>query len=284
MVDQRTMTQLLQAPTEGYDDAIVVPDMVKTLLLDKKSQNQAPAIVRAVEESYDKLCELARTPFNEHCSAVLLKKLPEKLGDPDKFLIPCDFSEKAECLAMADLGTSINLMPLSVWNKLSLPNLSPTSMTLKLADRLISRPVGVAEDVYVKVGSFYYLADFVVVDFDADPRVLLILGRSFLKTGRALIYVFEGRVFTGSSGDFLLEKVDAFLALEDDPTSLEVDQSYLNPEGDILLLAALFNDDPSLPPQNQGNYLPEVRKELKICEAKTDKSSIDEPPEVRQTS
>nr|GEZ18722.1 reverse transcriptase domain-containing protein [Tanacetum cinerariifolium] len=101
---------------------------------------------------------------------VLLKKLPEKLGDPDKFLIPCDFLGMDECLALADLSTSINLMPLSVWNKLSLPELSLTFMTLELVDRSISRPVGVAEDVFVKVGTFHFPADFVVVDFDADLR------------------------------------------------------------------------------------------------------------------
>nr|GFC37003.1 reverse transcriptase domain-containing protein [Tanacetum cinerariifolium] len=80
--------------------------------------------------------------------------------------------------------------------------------------------------------------------------------------------------------DFLLEEVDAFLALEDDPASPKVDQSYYDPEGDILLLEAFLNDDPSLPPTNQGNYMPQVRKELRICEAKTDKSSIDELLEV----
>nr|GFB44141.1 reverse transcriptase domain-containing protein [Tanacetum cinerariifolium] len=119
------------------DDLILMPKFgpsIKSLLTNK-----------------DKLCELARTPLNEHCLAVLLKKLPEKLGDLDKFLIPCDFSRKAECLAFANLGASINLMPLSVWNNLSLPDLSPTCMTLELADRSISHPVGVAEDVYVKV-------------------------------------------------------------------------------------------------------------------------------------
>nr|GEY33804.1 reverse transcriptase domain-containing protein [Tanacetum cinerariifolium] len=79
-----------------------------------------------------------------------------------------------------------------VWNKLSLPELYPTCMTLELVDRLISRLIGVAEDVFVKVGTFHFLADFVVVDFDADPRVPLILGRSFVKTERALIDVFEG--------------------------------------------------------------------------------------------
>nr|GEV95971.1 reverse transcriptase domain-containing protein [Tanacetum cinerariifolium] len=94
--------------------------------------------------------------------------------------------------ALADFGASINLMPLSMWNKLSLPKLSPTCMTLELADRSISHPVRVAKYVYVKVGTFHFLADFIVVDFDADPRVPLIPRRSFLKIGRALIDVYEG--------------------------------------------------------------------------------------------
>nr|GEX03364.1 reverse transcriptase domain-containing protein [Tanacetum cinerariifolium] len=142
----------------------------------------------------EKLFELARTPLNEHCSVILLKKLPEKLKDLGKFLIPCDFPGMDECLALANLGASINLMPLSVWKKLSLPGLSPTCMTLELTDRSISRPVGVAEDVSVKVGKFHFPADFVVVDFDADPRVPLILRSSFLKIGRALIDVYEGEL------------------------------------------------------------------------------------------
>nr|GEV54760.1 reverse transcriptase domain-containing protein [Tanacetum cinerariifolium] len=97
----------------------------------------------------------------------------------------------AKCLALADLGASINLMQLYVWNKLSLPDLSLTCMTLELVNRLISQLVGVTEDVFIKVGTFHFSTDFVVVDFDADPRVPLILGRSFLKTGRSLIDVFE---------------------------------------------------------------------------------------------
>ncbi|GKC94331.1 reverse transcriptase domain-containing protein, partial [Tanacetum coccineum] len=94
------------------------------------------------------------------------------------------------CHALADLGASINLMPLSFWKKLSLPDLTPTRMTLELADRSITHPKGLAEDVYVKVGKFHFPTDFVVVDFEADPRVPLILGRSFLRTGRALIDVY----------------------------------------------------------------------------------------------
>ncbi|GJR94550.1 reverse transcriptase domain-containing protein [Tanacetum coccineum] len=295
---------------------------------------------------------MARTTLNEHCPAVILNKLPEKLGDPSKFLITCNFSRMDECLALADLGASINLMPLSVWKNISLPELTPTCMNLELADRSITQPIGIAEDVNVKVGKFQFPADFVVVDFDADPRVTLILGRSFLKTERALIDVYEGELtlrvgkeavtfnldqtsryssnyndnsvnridviemaceeysqeVLGSSdviassnptpyydpivstssltltpfgdSDFLLEEVDAFLALEDDPTSPEVDESYYDLEGDILLLESFLNNDPSLPPPTKGNYLPKIRKELKVCEAKNDKSSIDEPPEV----
>ncbi|GKA27722.1 reverse transcriptase domain-containing protein [Tanacetum coccineum] len=150
--------------------------------------------IKSLLNNKEKLFELAKTPLNEHFSAVLLNKLPEKLGDPGKFIIPCDFPRMDECLALADLGASINLMPLSVWKKLSLLELNPTCMTLELADRLISRPIGIAEDVYVKVGKFQFPADFVVADFDADPRVPLILGRSFLKTGRAFIDVYEGEL------------------------------------------------------------------------------------------
>nr|GFA32253.1 reverse transcriptase domain-containing protein [Tanacetum cinerariifolium] len=101
----------------------------------------------------DKLFKLTKTPLNENCSAVVLKKLPEKLGDPGRFLIPCDFTEFDNCLALADLGANINLMPLSIWKKLRLPTLNDTKMVLELADRTISKPTGVAENVFVKVES-----------------------------------------------------------------------------------------------------------------------------------
>nr|GEW29659.1 hypothetical protein [Tanacetum cinerariifolium] len=249
---------------------------------------------------------------------ILMPKLgltiQKKLGDPGKFLIPCDFSRMDECLALADLGASINLMPLFVWNKLSLPELSPTCMTLELAD---------------------------LVDFDADPRVPLILERSLLKTGRALIDVYKGEltlrvgkeaitfnldqtsryfanydamsvnridlidiaceeysqevlgffmsdnptpsmepIVSNSSptltpfgnSDFLLEETDAFLAIDDEPISLEIDDCYYDSKGDILLLEEFLNDDPSSPP------LPP--QELKVIEPTNEKSSMDEPPVV----
>nr|GFC16994.1 hypothetical protein [Tanacetum cinerariifolium] len=97
--------------------------------------------------SRQKLSKMARTSMNEHCSAVILNKLPKKLGDPGKFLIPCKFP---------DLGAGINLMPLSVWKELALSELTQTCMTLELADRSVFKLIGIANDVKVKVGMFHF--------------------------------------------------------------------------------------------------------------------------------
>ncbi|GJY71813.1 reverse transcriptase domain-containing protein [Tanacetum coccineum] len=236
----------------------------------------------------EKLVELAKILLNENCSAMLLKKLPEKLGDPGKFLIPCNFPGIDVCHALADLG--------------------------------------LAEDVFVKVGKFHFPTDFVVVDFEADPRVPLILGRSFLRTGRALIDVYGEEItlrvdneavtfnldqttrysstndksvnridiidavceeyapellgFPNSSGgnptptsepftsEFILEEIEAYL--KDDSISPEIDHADCNPEEDICLIEKLLNNDPfQLPPMD-----------LKQSEVTEAKSSIEEPPEL----
>ncbi|GJV22006.1 reverse transcriptase domain-containing protein [Tanacetum coccineum] len=235
-----------------------------------KALAQMPKYAKMLKDlltNKEKLLELANTPLNENCSAVLLKKLPEKLGDPTKFLIPCDFSELEECVALADLGANINLMPPSVWKKLMLPELIPT------------------------LGKFMFPADFVVVDYDIDPRVPLILGRPFLRKARALVDVHGEeltlrvgderltfnksiRPLSGSptpssdpvvaslspsltpfrDSDFLLEETDAFLAL-DDLIPPEIDNEIYDSEGDILFLENLLNDDPTkdLPPKELKN-------------------------------
>nr|GFB30743.1 reverse transcriptase domain-containing protein [Tanacetum cinerariifolium] len=232
----------------------------------------------------DKLTELTKMPLTENCSAVVLKRLPEKLGDPERFLIPCDFLKFDNCLALADLGESINLMSLSIWKKLKLPTLNDTKMVLELADRTISKPTGVAENVFVKVGKFYFPADFVVLDFVADARVPLILGRPFLNEVTTPYY--EPIVSNSSQNltpfnesDFLLiEEADAFIAIHDEPISPEFNATYYDPEGDILILEALLNNDPE-PPTNQKDYFPSVRKDLKVVEPKN-QSSDDIPPKV----
>nr|GFB91004.1 hypothetical protein [Tanacetum cinerariifolium] len=213
------------------------------------------------------------------------------------------------------LGASINLMPLSVWKGLSLPELTPTCMTLELTDRSVSKPIDIAKDVSVKVGVFHFPADFVVVDFEPDPR-----GELTLRIGhKAITYNLDQTsrysakydqmtankfdvtdeacedptpsddpiVFTASptltpfeDSDFLLfEEADAFLGLEDDLDSPELDPSYYDSEGDILSLKAILNSIPSPPLPNHEKSVLSFKEELKACEAKTIKSSIDEPPE-----
>ncbi|GJR66010.1 reverse transcriptase domain-containing protein [Tanacetum coccineum] len=148
-------------------------------------------MVKDLLSNKEKLLELAITPLNENCSTVLQKKLPKKLGDTRRFLIPCDFYGLESCMALADLGASINLMPLSVWKTLYLLKLTPTRMTLELATRTVAYLAGIAEDVFVQVGKFTFSSDFVVVDYDVDPRVPIILGRPFLRTTHALVDVHD---------------------------------------------------------------------------------------------
>ncbi|GJV38339.1 reverse transcriptase domain-containing protein [Tanacetum coccineum] len=249
----------------------------------------------------EKLFKLANTPVNENCSAVILKKLPEKLGDLGKFLIPCNFPEIVECLALADLGASINLMPLSIWRKLSLPELTPTQMILELTYRSTTKPTGIAEDVFVRVGKFHFLADFVVVDYVVDPRVPLILGRPFLRTARALIDVYACEEYSqkvlgfsdnSESGnptpiskliivisslsltpfegdDFILEEIEACFASDSVPPG--INDVEFDPEGDIRLIEEMLNKD---------TYSPHPPKDLKCEELKSVKSSVDEPPEL----
>ncbi|GJZ52051.1 reverse transcriptase domain-containing protein [Tanacetum coccineum] len=211
-----------------------------------------------------------------------------------------------ECLALADLGASINLMPLSVWKQLSLPELTSTRMTLELANRSTVHPKGVAEDVFVKVGKFYFLADFVVVDYDVDPRVPLILGRPFLRTARALIDGYDvtceecaqevpgfsdsslsgnptpsDAIFASSSpsftpfegGHFILEEIETFLHTSVELSNL--DDDYYDTERDILYLEKLLNEDPSptLPPMKNDD--------LKQVDVTLTKPSIEELPELK---
>ncbi|GKA48236.1 reverse transcriptase domain-containing protein, partial [Tanacetum coccineum] len=256
---------------------------------------------RKLNNNKDKIIGLIKTPVNENCSAVILKKFPQKLGDLGRFLIPCDFPEMDECLALADLGASINLIPLSVWEKLNLPDLTKTRMILELADRTISTPTGIAEDVFVKVGTFLFLADLVVVDYITDPQVPLILGRPFLRTAQALIDVHACEEFAQEvlgllnisksgnptpalepilstsppsltpfeGGDFILEEIKACLISKSIP--LGFDDAYFDPKEDLLTLERLLNSDPSstLPPEEQ-----------KFEELKTVEPSSDELPEL----
>ncbi|GJZ44021.1 reverse transcriptase domain-containing protein [Tanacetum coccineum] len=268
---ERTMEELLRAPTEGYGEAIVLPEFnadhfeIKTNLLQLvqwnveaeetriKSNNfqgstaQIPPLVipisisepdvpttlpkttpirilifrelpkqnipypsrRNDQKSRDKASNQMEKIFQifqdlrfdisfadalQLLRAMLLKKLPEKLGDPGKFLIPCNFPGMDVCHALADLGASINLMPLSIWKNLSLPELTPTRMTLELADRSITYPKGLASRFYQRVGKFHFPTELVVVDFEADPRLPSHTSGILSKTG--VLNRFNGEEIT----------------------------------------------------------------------------------------
>ncbi|GJS38202.1 reverse transcriptase domain-containing protein [Tanacetum coccineum] len=228
----------------------------------------------------DKIIDLTKTPVNENCSAVILKKFPEKLGDPGRFLIPCDFPEMNECLALADLGASINLMPLSIWKELSLPALTKTRMILELADRTISTPTSIAEDVFVKVGTFFFPSDFVVVDYVADPRVPLILGRPFLRTARALIDVHGEQMTIRHDDQSVTFKVVHEISKSGYPTStLDLTIDSRSPSltlfggSDFLMeeIDEFLEHDYSIPPGVDGLY---------DSEGDTIKSSCEDPPDL----
>ncbi|GKB37470.1 reverse transcriptase domain-containing protein [Tanacetum coccineum] len=138
--------------------------------------------------------EMAIMTVNAECSAIIMNKVPEKLEDPGNFFIPCALQELNRTSALADSGASINLLPHSIYKKLGLEALTPTRMTLELANRSITHPMGIAEDVVVRVDGFTFLADFVVVNFEPDPRVPIILGRPFLRTAKALIDLYEEKL------------------------------------------------------------------------------------------
>ncbi|GJS47101.1 reverse transcriptase domain-containing protein [Tanacetum coccineum] len=147
--------------------------------------------------------------MNAECFAIIMNKVPEKLEDPGKFLIPCALQELSRTSALAtDSGASINLLPHSIYKKLELEALTPTRMTLELANRSISHPMGIAEDVVVRVDGFTFLADFVVVNFEPDPRVPIILGRPFLRTAKALIDLYEEKLTLRVGKDELVYYAD----------------------------------------------------------------------------
>nr|GEV30374.1 reverse transcriptase domain-containing protein [Tanacetum cinerariifolium] len=228
--------------------------------------------IQSLLTNKDKLCELARTPLNEHYSTVLLKNLPKNWGTPANFdadprvplILGISFLKTGRALIDVFEGE----LTLRVGKEAITFNLDQTSRYSANYNDMTAKRIDVIDMACEEYSQEVLSFSDVIASGNPTPNYDLIVS-----TTSSTLTLF-------GNSDFLLEEVDAFLALEDDPTSPEVDQSYVDTEEDILLLKVFLNDDPSLPLPNQGNYLPQVRKELKICEAKTDKSSINEPPEV----
>nr|GEY30492.1 reverse transcriptase domain-containing protein [Tanacetum cinerariifolium] len=382
MADNRTMAELLQAPTEGYEDTIVIPeiaanilssstdslnlaagenfldkmpqeclkiieskskvhqsrakaviakvgtssstpsissevaelkDLVRALLLDKKNQSSAPASfstpapVKAVEPN---CVTYGSTHSYQNCPATIENVYRDNIQDgiayqgptiptPPKVVKQGTEVTKDQVQTPSSQSTAPVQPPVSQSKTLtliskpvvspealSLLELTPTCMTLELADRSVSKPIGISKDVSFKVGVFHFPANFVVVDFKPDPRVPLILGRYFLKTDRALIHVHKeysqevlGFSDVTTSGN--PTPYDDPIVSTTSPTLTPFrDSDFLLFEEVDAFFEAILNSEPFPPLPNHEQYLPSFKKELKVCEAKTVKSSFDEPPEV----
>ncbi|GJS32355.1 reverse transcriptase domain-containing protein [Tanacetum coccineum] len=199
-------------------------------------------MLKSLLSNKEKLIELANTPLNENFLAVILKKLPEKLGDPGKFLIPCGFSE-LKCKALADLGASINLMPLSV-------------------------------------GKFIFLADFVIVDYESDPRVPLILGRPFLRTARALIDVHGEEMILRDVVYNKSSKWQSHFFFSSRLNIVKVNDDIFDPEEDIIENLLNLDKTKDLPPYHDnplsGNPTPISEPETKSSSSSPTLTSIEE--------
>ncbi|XP_019255938.1 PREDICTED: uncharacterized protein LOC109234409 [Nicotiana attenuata] len=118
---------------------------------------------------------------------VMTRSITEKLCNPGSFIIPCTISNYAFAKALCDLGASINPMPMSIYKRLGIGRARPTSILLQLADRTVKRPSGILDDVLVQVEKFVFPVDVVILGCQVDEEIPIILGRTFLATGRALI-------------------------------------------------------------------------------------------------
>ncbi|KAK4737918.1 hypothetical protein R3W88_001615 [Solanum pinnatisectum] len=150
--------------------------------------------VKDIVASKRRLTEYETIALTEKCRSMIQNRLPKKLNNSDSFTVQITIRQSVHARELCDLGASINLMPLSLYLKLGLGSPKITTVVLQLADRSIARSEGVVENVLVQVGSLIFPVDFVVLDFEPDSEVPFILGRLFLDTVRALIYVAAGQL------------------------------------------------------------------------------------------
>ncbi|XP_074327699.1 uncharacterized protein LOC141665610 [Apium graveolens] len=158
----------------------------------EKALEQMPSYVKFIKDILSRkrrLEEFEIVSLTEECSAILQKKLPPKHKDPGSFTIPYTIGTQYFGKSLCNLGASINLFPLSIFMKLGVGEVKPTSVRLQLADRYLAYPRSIVEDVLVKVDKFIFPTDFIVLDMEEDSDISLLLGRPFLATERTLIDV-----------------------------------------------------------------------------------------------
>ncbi|KAL7603563.1 hypothetical protein Lser_V15G19103 [Lactuca serriola] len=145
-------------------------------------------------DTHQQLKKNSKVILSEKSSRVVLGEIPKKMGDPGRLTLPCDCGNSLKTYALADYGASINLIPYSFYQKLNIQKMKATKMTIHMANRSVTHPRGIVEDILVKIGKFVFLVDFVLMDMKEDVNVLIILGRPLLNTTRALVDVSESKL------------------------------------------------------------------------------------------
>nr|GEU62328.1 reverse transcriptase domain-containing protein [Tanacetum cinerariifolium] len=213
---------------------------------------QPPLVQVQVQVQEDKPVEepsvvIPKSKANPPYPSRLAKEKIQKLGDPGRFLIPCDFSEFDNCLALVDLGASINLMSLSIWKKLKLPTLNDTKMVLELADRTISKPTGVAENIFVKVGRPFLSITHAIINVHEREIILrqdqqsLTIQRGDIPSIKKIKQINKTDFINAGGIDFDSEEIENFL--NDDSIPFGVEDSPFNMDEDILFLERLLIED-----------------------------------------
>ncbi|GJZ24732.1 reverse transcriptase domain-containing protein [Tanacetum coccineum] len=172
-----------------------------------------------------KIKQISAAFLSDQSSAMIQNKVPPKLRDPRSFLIPCNFNKTFSCNALANLGASINLMPYSLYAKLSLETLKPTKISIRLADRSFQYPVGIAENMLVEVGKFTFPVDLVILEMEENSKVPLILGRPFLHTADAVIRVKQKQLNLGVKTERMILNIDSAMkySYSNDDTCFSID-------------------------------------------------------------
>ncbi|GKE56355.1 reverse transcriptase domain-containing protein [Tanacetum coccineum] len=181
--------------------------------------------IRELISNKHKIKQISAAFLSDESSAMIQNKVPPKLGDPESFLIPCNFNKTFFCNALADLGASINLMLYSLYAKLSLETLKPTKISVRLADRSFQYPVRIAKNILVEVGKFTFPTDFVILKIEEDTKVPLILGRPFLHTVDAVIRVKQKQLNLRVGTERMIFNIDSTMkhSYSKDDTCFSVD-------------------------------------------------------------
>ena len=245
-----------------------------------------------------KLEDISCVLLNESCSAILQNRLPEKMGDPGSFTIPCLIGEMAVSNALADLGASINLMPYKVFAKLDLGEPSPTRMSIRLADRSIKFPRGFVENMLVKVDKFVFPVDFVILDMDEDSKVPLILGRPFLNTARTIVDVAAGQITLRVNDEQVTFDINRSMqhpqSQDDELYYVDIVDTCVSPyieeiDSDTHLLCGNLDgitqeghrfEQPVYQIGDDGSQSPSRFEEIEREEADKSKPSVDDPPSL----